>query len=151
VRLLRCPGAVAATLVLALLVTGCGATSLSAQQLHSGAKRACLAATRTLNRIPTPQLPSGGGAFLKRGIRVLKPELATLDRLHPDGELAGAYARARTATRQELAALESTVKGLKAGNDPVVAIKTLQQQLIPLEQRAAASWASVGVAACADD
>jgi len=144
------PGAVAA-LVTAVLAAGCGTSSLSAQQLHTGAQRACLAATRTLNRIPTPQLPSGGAAFLRRGISVLKPELAVLDRLHPGGGLAGSYALARNATRQELAALESTLKGLKAGNDPVVAIKTLQQQLIPLEQRATASWAAVGVPACADD
>jgi len=141
---------VAATLVLALIVAGCGTTSLSAQQLHSGAKRACLAATRTLNRIPTPQLPSGGATFLRRGIGALKPELAALDRLHPGGGLAGNYVRARNATRQELAALQSTLKGLKAGNDPVVAIKRLQQQLLPLEQRAAASWAAVGVPVCAD-
>jgi hypothetical protein len=147
---LHCRGAVAATLVLALLAAGCGTTSLSAQQLHSGAKRTCLAATRRLNRIPTPQLPSGGAAFLRRGTSVLKPELAALDRLHPGGGLAGAYARARNATRQELASLQSTLKGLEAGNDPVVAIKTLQQQLIGLEQRAASSWAAVGVAACAD-
>jgi hypothetical protein len=147
----RGPGAVAATLVVALLVAGCGTGSLSEQQLNSSAKRACLAATRTLNRIPTPALPSGGAAFLRRGISALKPELAALDRLHPGGGLAGTYARARKASRQELAALQSTLKGLEAGNDPVVAIKTLQQQLIPLEQRAATSWASVGVAACADD
>jgi hypothetical protein len=36
------------------------------------------------------------------------------------------YARALAATKQELRALESAVKGLKAGNDPVVAIKTLR-------------------------
>jgi hypothetical protein len=146
----RFPGVVPASLTLALLVAGCGTSSLSAQQLHSGVMRTCLRATRSLNRIPTPQLPSGGAAFLRRGIGVLKPELAALDRLHPGGGLASSYARARNATHAELAALESTLKGLKAGNDPVVAIKTLQQQLLPLEQRAAAAWAAVGVAACAD-
>jgi hypothetical protein len=147
----RGPGAVAATLVVALLLAGCGTSSLSAQQLHNGAGRACLAATRALNRIPTPQLPSGGAAFLRRGVSVLKSELAALDRLHPGGGLAGAYARARNASRHELAALQSSLKGLEAGNDSVVAIKTLQQQLVGLEQRAAASWAAVGVPACAGD
>ena len=64
------------------------------------------------------------------------------------GALQKTYARALAATKQELGALESAVKGLKAGNDPVVAIKTLEQQLLPLEQRAASAWTAVGVPAC---
>lgn len=147
----RGAGATVAKLAVALLVAGCGSSSLSAQQLQSGAKRACLVATRSLNRIPTPQLPAGGAPFLRHGISVLKPELAALDRLHPGGSLDTSYVRARDVTHEELAALESTLKGLKAGDDPVVAIKTLQHHLLPLERRAAAAWAAVGVPACADD
>jgi hypothetical protein len=143
--------ALALALALALLMAGCGSSSLSARQLQSGAKRTCLVATRTLNLIPTPQLPAGGAAFLRRGISVLKPELAALDRLHPGGSLADSYARALNANHRELGALDSTLKRLTAGADPVAAIKRLQRQLIPLEQRAAVSWAAVGVAACADD
>jgi hypothetical protein len=143
-------GAVIATLAL-LVAAGCGSDSLSAQQLHSAAQEACLVATRGLDRIPTPRLPAGGAAFLRRGITVLKPELAALQLLHPGGGLAESYARARNLTHRELGALESTLNGLKAGNDPVVAIKTLQQELLPLERRAAAAWAAAGVPACADN
>lgn len=146
----RAPALVAAlALVVTLGVAGCGSTSLSAQQLHTGARRVCLVAVRRLNRIPTPQMPTAGAVFLKRGIAALEPELAALGRLRPGGDLAKSYTRALDATRAELAALRSTVNGLKAGNDPVVAIKTLQQQLLVLEQRAASAWAAVGVPACA--
>ncbi len=138
----------ALALVVTLVVAGCGSTSLSAQQLHTGARRVCRVAIGRLNRIPTPQMPTGGSAFLRRGIAILTPEVTALQRLHPGGSLQKAYARAVGATRQELGALDSALKGLKAGNDPVVAIKTLQQQLLPLEQRSASAWAAAGVAAC---
>ena len=60
------------------------------------------------------------------------------------------FSRARTATEQELKALQSSLKGLKAGNDPVVAIKTLQAQLVPLEKRASAAWLALKIPACVD-
>lgn len=146
----RAPALVTAlALVVTLVVAGCGSTSLSAQQLHTGARRVCLVAVPRLNRIPEPQMPTAGTVFLKRGIAVFKPEVAALERLRPGGDLAKSYTRALDATRAELAALQSTVNGLKAGNDPVVAIKTLQQQLRVLEQRTASAWAAVGVPACA--
>jgi len=149
----RRPPALALVAALALLMTlavaGCGSTSLSAQQLHAGARRACRAAVRRMHTIPTPELPAAGAGFIKRGIAVFTPELAALERLRPGAELAKRYARAVTVTRAELTALRSTVIGLRAGNDPVVAIKTLQQQLLALEQRAASAWAGVGVPDCA--
>lgn len=135
-------------LAVTVVVAGCGSTSLSAQQLDAAAQRACLKATRTLDAIPTPQLPTGGAEFLRRGITAFTPEVAALRRLHPSGALGTSYTRAVDATGKELAALESSLKGLKAGNDPVVAIKTLQQQLIGLEQQASAAWAAVGVPSC---
>lgn len=140
----------ALALVVTLGLAGCGSTSLSAQQLHTGARRVCRVAVQRLNGIPTPQMPIAGSVFLKRGIAVLEPELAALERLRPGGGLAKNYTRALDATRAELAALQSTVNGLKAGNDPVVAIKTLQQQLLVLEPRTASAWAAVGVPACAE-
>ncbi len=139
---------VALVLGLTLVAAGCGSSSLSVQQLRTGATRACTVARQRLSQIPTPALPRGGSAFLKRGIATLRPELAELERLHPGGELAAQYDRARTATERELAALRSSLKGLRAGNDPVVAIKTLQQQLVPLELRAASAWRALGIDAC---
>jgi hypothetical protein len=46
--------------------------------------------------------------------------------------------------------LQSSLKGLKAGNDPIVAVKTLQTQLAPLEKQAGAAWRALGVPECAD-
>jgi hypothetical protein len=150
VRRRRGPALVAGlALVAMLMVAGCGSTSLSAQQLHTRAQRVCRTTARRLDGIPTPQLPTAGATFLTRGIAALRPELVALKRLRPDGDLAKPFGQAIDATEKELAALESTVKGLKTGNDPVVAIKTLQQQLLPLEQRAVAAWTAVGVPSCA--
>lgn len=146
-----CAPALALALALVLAAAGCGSSSVvSAQAFRTAAASVCAVATQRLNRIPTPQVPSEGAAFLRRGVAALRPELAALSTLHPGGELGVHFTRARTATAQELGALRSSLKGLKAGNDPIVAIKTLQAQLAPLEKQAAAAWRAVGVPACAD-
>ncbi len=141
--------ACAPALVLALAAAGCGgSSSVSARQLRTAAARVCTAATQHLNDIPTPQLPSGGTAFLRRGVSALRPELTALSTMHPTGALGGDYRNALNATEQELKALQSALDGLKAGNDPIVAMKTLQTQLAPLERQASAAWRAVGVPAC---
>jgi hypothetical protein len=145
---LRAGTAVAVIAAVAIAVAGCGSGSLSAAQLRSRATRACTVAAQKLNRIAAPQAPAGAEAFLRRGVSALEPELTALDRLAPASQLAPAYQRARTATHREVDALRSTIRGLKAGNDPTVAIKTLQQDLLPLERRARAAWHAVGVPAC---
>jgi hypothetical protein len=139
----------AVALMLALGVAGCGSSSLSGPQLRARAARVCSTARVATNRIPTPELPSAGAPFLSRGIAALAPELAALTRLRPGGDAAQVYASALTASRQELAALRFTLRGLRAGNDPVVAIKTLQQRLAPLESQANDAWGSLGIEACA--
>jgi hypothetical protein len=142
---------VTAALVLALAVAGCGSgSSVSERQLRTAAGRVCGAATARLNRIPTPKLPSGEAAFLQRGIAALSPEVAVLAQLHPTGDLGQRYDRARTATQQQLTLLQSTVKGLKAGNDPVVAIKTLQTELVGPQRQAGQAWRELKIPACLD-
>ena len=149
-RRARAP-ALALASALTIAVTGCGASSsVSARQLRAEAARACTTATQRLDRIPTPHVPSQGAAFLRRGIAALRPQVHSLAGLHPDGELGDRFAQARTATEQELTALESSLKGVRAGNDPVVAIKTLQAQLAPLEKRASAAWLALRIPACVD-
>lgn len=147
--------ALATTAAVAIALSGCGGSgsgsgSMSAAQVRSAALRACTNAARRLSRIPAPRTPSATEAFLRRGVSVLEPELTALDRLSPGPNLAPHYQRARTATHREVDALRSTITGLKAGNDPTVAIKTLQQKLRPLERRAYVAWHAVGVPACAD-
>jgi hypothetical protein len=140
-----------AMLALALATAGCGgSSSMSARQLRANAGRVCAVAAERLNRIPTPQVPSDLTAFLRRGIAALNLELAALSAMHPSGELGVHFRAARTATELELKVLQSSLKGLKAGNDPIVAVKTLQAQLAPLEKHAGAAWRALGVPACAD-
>lgn len=138
-------------LMLALALSGCGGSdSMSARQLRTGAARVCAVATQRLNAIPTPQVPSQGESFLRRGIGALRPELAALSTLHPTGEPAVHFRKALSATAQELKVLQSSLKGLKAGNDAIVAFKTVETELAPLEAQASAAWRALGVPACAD-
>lgn len=142
--------ACAPMLALALAAAGCGgSSSMSERQLRTDASRVCTVATQRLNAIPTPEIPSQGSSFLRRGIAALKPEIAGLAALHPTGELATHLHRAQAATERELKVLQSTLKGLKTGNDPIVAFKTLETQLAPLERQAGQAWRAFGVPACA--
>jgi hypothetical protein len=139
-----------AMLALALATAGCGSSSsVSTRQLRTDAGRVCTVATQRLNGIPTPQVPSEGSSFLRRGIAALTPEISALAALHPTGEMAAHLRRAQAATERELKVLQSTLKGLKAGNDPIVTFKTLETQLAPLEKQAGAAWRALGVPACA--
>jgi hypothetical protein len=137
-------------LAVALAAAGCGGSAdVSARQVRSGAANVCSVAAQQLNAIPIPQVPSQGMSFLRRGIAALAREVTALSSMHPGGAVGVHFRAARTATEQELKVLQSSLKGLKAGNDPIVAIKTLQAQLAPLERQATAAWRALGIPACA--
>lgn len=140
----------AALLAATLGAAGCGSGGDSAAGLRQDARRACTAAAVHLRAIGTPQMPDQGGPFLRQGVAALGPELAALRRLRPQADLAATYGRARQAGARELALLKATVKDLKSGDDPVVAFKTLQHHLAPVEREARAAWASLEVPACGD-
>jgi hypothetical protein len=131
-------------LLAALMLASCGSTGLSASQLRASANLLCSAAARRAATIALPGVPSAGQSFLSRGIAVLAPEVKELRELGATGTFRDAV----TATSAELAALRFTLKGLRAGNDPVVVIKTLQQQLLPLETKANRAWQTLGIGAC---
>ncbi len=131
-------------LLAALALASCGSTGLSASQLKTIATRLCGAAAAREATIGLPEVPSGGQRFLTRGIAVLTPEVTELRELGATGTFRDAVA----ATSAELAALRFTLKGLRAGNDPVVAIKTLQQRLLPLEFKANRAWQRLGIPVC---
>ena len=141
----------AAVLLAAALLAGCGSAALSDSQLRSRASRICALATVRTDRITTPTMPSQEAAFVNRGIAALTPELTALQRLRAPGDMVDDYRDAVEATGAEVAALRSTLKGLKAGNDPVVAIKTLQQQLKPAETKAGFAWSALELPACRGD
>lgn len=127
-----------------LAFTGCGNNSLSSAQLRNRATHICTVAARRTSTIAMPSSPHRGPQFLSRGIAAIAPEVAQLRALHGDGT----FGRAVDGTAAELAALRFTLKGLRADNDPVVAIKTLEQRLTPLQDRTNAAWRSLGIPAC---
>ena len=144
-------GLLAAALLAAALLAGCGSTALTDTQLRSRAGRICALATRRTDRIATPTMPTQEASFVSRGIAAMAPEVTALRRLRAPGAMADDYRDAVEATSTELTALRSTLKGLKAGNDPVVAIKTLQQQLAPAEIKASIAWSALELPACRGD
>ena len=126
-----------------LTLAGCGG-GLTAAQVRNRAAQVCDRAADRGAHIRLPGMPSGGQRFLAQGVAVLAPEISALRSLGAHGSIHVAV----SAMAAELAALRSSLKGLRAGNDPVVAIKTLQQQLVGLELRANTAWRTLRVPAC---
>ena len=125
------------------MVAGCGG-GLTAAQVRNRATQACDLAADRSTVIKLPGTPSGGQRFLRQGIAVLANETRALRGLGDHGSIHVAV----SAMAAELAALRSSWRGLRAGNDPVVTFKTLQQQLAGLEQQANSAWRTLRVPAC---
>jgi hypothetical protein len=138
----------AAVACAALLLGGCGSSSLSDTQLRHKAGRICATAQRASESITAPTDPDKGEQFLQRGVAALAPQVTALHRLKPSSDLQDGYTTAVGATDHELTLLRRALRGLKAGNDPVVAIKTLQDELGPAEDAAGRAWHDVDVPAC---
>ena len=146
---MRRAGAVLAPL-LAVVLVGCGSPELSDVQLRKHATQLCSAANRQADRIVTPATPAAAIAYLDRGIAVFRPELAGLRKLRPPSDLATGYSTSVGAFSQELSELESTVRKLHGGADPVSATKTLARRLAPLEATEDRAWSALDVPACLD-
>jgi hypothetical protein len=144
-------GLLAAALLATVLLAGCGSNALTDTQLRSRAGRICALAIRRTDRIATPTMPTQEASFVGRGIAAMTPEVTALRRLRAPGGMADDFRDAVEATGAELTALRSTLKGLNAGNDPVVAIKTLEQQLRPAETKASIAWSALDLPACRGD
>lgn len=137
-------GLVALSLPAVVVLAACGTSELTPTQIRGQATRICTLAAQRTAAIALPERPSGGQRFLGLGIAVLAAEVRDLRAFGQNAPLGTAV----TAMAGELAALRSSLKGLRTGNDPVVAIKTLQQELEPLERRAIAAWRTLRVPAC---
>lgn len=132
----------------ALTVSGCGASSETAGPLRVQATQVCTRTVDEAARIKPPVVPAATAPFLRRGIAVLRPEIAQLRTLRPPNEQAGAYSEAVDALGREAAILIATVRNLDKGADPLTAIKTLQHRLAPVEADGDAAWRTLGVPAC---
>jgi hypothetical protein len=140
----------AATLAVALALAGCGSSSLSTSQLRTRARRICAGARRRADRIPTPSSPAQTSAYLEHGLAALRPELAALRRLRAPSDFAGEYREGLDALGAEVVALRVAVTRLAAGDDAVVAIRTLQQQLAPDEAQTRRMWSALELPSCVD-
>ncbi len=141
--------ATALPVVGALVLAGCGSSTLSSGQLHHRAARICASAQQRSESIPTPRNPDDAARFLHEGIAALSPQVRALHRLKPPSDLAEDYDSALRASDRELSVLRSTLHSLTAGADPVMATRALQHKLDPTEDAAAGAWRRVGIAACA--
>jgi hypothetical protein len=144
----RCRVAVAAAAAFA--VTGCGSTPpASLVQLRAQATRICSTASRQIGHIATPPSGAGGEVFLDRGIAVLAPEHQALRALGAPTEAADVYRTALGALGGELSALREATRALDRQENPVIAFKTLQQRLTPLETQADDAWQALQIPSCA--
>ncbi len=133
----------------ATLLAGCGSTpSPSLVQLRNQGARICTGAGQRLRLIPTPRSEADGEAFLKQAVAVLGPELGQLRELRPSSDASDVYGTAVGALARELSALRGTIRALGRQQDPVIAFKTLQQHLGPLETQADDAWRALDITAC---
>lgn len=144
----RLAAAVAAIAVVGTLLAGCGSSPLSTSDLHNDATRLCRQASRLTDRIATPTSPAGTQSFLERGIAALTPELAGLRSLRPSSDVADVYNAAVKSLAQQLAYLKDARHDLRSGEDPVIALKTLQQELAPVATQANGGWDALQIPAC---
>jgi hypothetical protein len=132
-----------------LAVAGCGAASPSIGSFRSQVTRVCTRTFRQEARIAPPPAPAQTSAFLRRGIAVLRGEIAGLRALRIPKTQAGAYSVALGSLAHEIAILTSTAHDLDRGTDSLTTIKTLQHRLAPVETDVDAAWRTLGVPACA--
>jgi hypothetical protein len=137
--------------LLMLAFMGCGGAaknSLSASDLRTQATRLCTIARKQTDRIAAPTGPATAAAFLNNGLAVLDPELAALRQLHPSGDLGQVYTTAIDAFARKVNALRTAAAKLAGNGDPVVTMKSLEQQLAPLEEEENGAWQALEIPAC---
>ncbi len=132
----------------ALALAGCGSSPLSAAQLRNQAAQVCTTANRLTTAIPTPHSPAASASFLRRGLAVLKPELAQLRVLSVPGELGPVYGVSLNAFAGKLQALASAIRRLRAGADPRATIAALAHRLEPLQSEENGAWRALEIPAC---
>jgi hypothetical protein len=139
---------IGALLLTVPLLTGCGASAPSSDQLRHQASRICTRTDRQLGRIHTPSLGAGDRVFLLRGVAKLKSELTQLRSLSAHGDAAPVYNLALDALGREIEQLKRTVAALDRNQDPALAYAALQRRLAPLEAQADGAWRALQIPAC---
>jgi hypothetical protein len=148
VRGLRLVAPATLPVLVVLLIAGCGSQPLSSSQLATQATQVCRLAAQQTDRIPTPSSPEASALYLKRGLAVMTPELEQLRRLKPPDDVADVYRVSITSFEKKVSYLRDTVHDLGKGEDPVIAMRTLQQDLAPIEKQEDGAWQTLQITAC---
>ena len=140
-----------AAVAVAAGLAGCGSGSLSDTQLRARAERICQAAQRRTSRVASPTAPTAAQAtaFLAGGVAALAPAQRALSRLHPPPDARAALRSGVGALGDELEALRASLQDVRAGRNPVAAIRELQRHLHGPERRAARAFETLGARDCA--
>jgi hypothetical protein len=81
-------------------------------------------------------------------VSVLAPELARLRTLHPPGDAADVYTATLSSLEKKIAEMKNTARAITRGDDPVKALRALQQRLGPLESQENGGWQALQLPAC---
>jgi hypothetical protein len=136
------------TLLAAVVLAGCGSSSLSNSQLESQVSRICTTTETVTNRIATPGSPAASAEFLERGATALTPELTALQAVHPPNDVADVYGATVGSFQQKIRELHATARAIERGADPIKALQHLQQRLGPLESQENDGWQALQLPAC---
>jgi hypothetical protein len=132
----------------ALGVAGCGSSPLSSGELQNQASRVCALASQQANRIRTPASPAETSLFLRQGIAALTPALVQLRKLRPPSDVADVYSASVKAYAEKLGFLRAAQHDIAAGQDPIAAMQTLQEQLAPIVSQENGGWQALNIPAC---
>jgi hypothetical protein len=138
----------AAALLLACELAGCGDDALSANDLRTQATQICTRTTAETDRIAVPRSADESARFLHAGAATMGPALARLRALKPPKEMRASYAQAVSVSGQELALITAQAKAIDGGADAIVGFRRLQAALIPLMRIEDATWRALEIPAC---
>jgi hypothetical protein len=127
---------------------GCGDDRLSADEFRKQATKICTDQRKLTDRISTPKQPGDVASFLQRGLRVVRPALAKLEKLKPPKDLDERYKVTLDALTRQLRLIEGGYGEVKRGADPIEIFDNLGPRLTPLRQEADRSWAVLNLQAC---
>ncbi len=145
---MRLRGSGPAAALFAALVAGCGSSTLSTRDLRTAASTICRSASTSLARVGDPASPAQAGRFLQRGVLILTPELAQLRTLHASGRAGQELDAAVQAFERKLTQVQDAERALGGGEDPLIAFRTLQQQIAPTVAEENRHWQALGIPDC---
>lgn len=141
--------AIAATLAMAVLGTGCGRKPLSAGELRAQAGAVCLAERLRARQVPKPLAPADVPAFLAAALDVVKPAVDKLGALRAPDNLRSRFDAAVAVLRRRLGLLQDAAGRLRAHGEPLATFAALGPKLRALKREEARHWLAAGLPQCA--